>query len=235
VTGASSSIPFKDAFKEYFTQKNLGIIISFILLYRFGEGLLLKMAQPFLLDKVTSGGLGMTLTEVGLIYGTFGILALVLGGIFGGWLIKKFGLKKLIWPLAFSIHLPNLLYVYLAVVKPDTVWHLNIPLLTFGLWLVPFHPVVQICIIIEQFGYGLGFSSFMVYLLYISKGRYKTSHYAISTGLMAIGMMLPGFISGWLQQQIGYLWLFIISVIATIPGLLTIFFLPFNRESENNS
>ncbi len=230
IMGSKSSIPFKAAFKGYFSQKNIGIILAFILLYRFGEGLLLKMTQPFLLDSGNVGGMEISLTEIGIIYGTFGVLALVFGGIFGGWLIKKFGLRKLIWPLAISIHLPNILYVYLAASRPDITWHLNLSFLSSGTWILAFHPIVQLCIIVEQFGYGLGFSSFMVYLLYISKGRYKTSHYAISTGLMAIGMMVPGFLSGWLQQQVGYLWLFIICCIATLPGMLTIFFLPFNRE-----
>ena len=221
VKSAAEGIPFGKVFKEYFNQEKIGIILSFILLYRLGEGLMLKMAQPFLLDKKVVGGLGLTLTEVGIVYGTIGVIALVIGGIAGGWFIKKYGLKRLIIPLALCIHLPNLLFVYMAAVQPDFM-------VQYGAF--TFHPVIQLCIFIEQFGYGLGFTSFTVYLLYISRGKYKTSHYAISTGFMAIGMMVPGFLSGWLQQQIGYFWLFIVSSIATIPGFLVLFFLPFTEK-----
>ncbi|MFC2131856.1 MFS transporter [Bacteroidota bacterium] len=209
-----SSIPFAKVFKEYFSQKSIGVILAYILLYRLGEGMLVKMAQPFLMDDASKGGLGISLSGVGIMYGTFGVIALVIGGILGGWLIKKYSLKKLIWIMAFAMNLPNLLYVYMAYFKPGTT-------------------LIQGCIIFEQFGYGLGFTAFMVYLLYISRGKFKTSHYAISTGIMALGMMLPGFISGFLQQQVGYLWLFILSFIFTIPGMLTIFFLPFYEKNED--
>lgn len=236
VRANKSTLPFKEIFIEYFSQEKIGIVLLFILLYRFGEGLLLKMAQPFLLDKISVGGLGLSLAEVGVSYGTFGVIALIGGGIFGGWLIKKINLKNLIWPLAFCIHLPNLLYVYLSYFRPVHIVSLNLQQFLFSNHpiSVDFHPIVLTCIIIEQFGYGLGFSSFMVYLLYISKGKYKTSHYAISTGLMAIGMMVPGFISGMLQQAVGYLWLFVLSVLTTIPGFVTIFFLPLKSIEEKN-
>lgn len=211
INGDISTIPFAKVFKEYFTQKKIGIILSYILLYRLGEGMLLKMAQPFFLDPVDKGGLNISLENVGVMYGTLGVIALLAGGILGGWLIKKFGLKKLIWPMALSMNIPILLFAYLAYFKPGIA-------------------LIQTCIILEQFGYGVGFTAYMVYLLYISKGQFKTSLYAISTGLMAIGMMIPGFISGLLQEQVGYFWLFTISFIATIPGMLTIFFLPFEEE-----
>ena len=212
INGDISTIPFGNVFKEYFTQKKIGIIISYILLYRLGEGMLLKMAQPFFLDPVEKGGLNISLENVGVMYGTLGVIALLAGGILGGWLIKKFGLKKLILPMALSMNIPILLFAYLAYFKPGIA-------------------LIQTCIILEQFGYGVGFTAYMVYLLYISKGQFKTSLYAISTGLMAIGMMIPGLISGLLQEQVGYFLLFTISFICTIPGMLTIFFLPFEEES----
>ena len=121
VRDAASSIPYKVIFKEYFTQPGIGIILSYILLYRFGEGLLIKMAQPFFLDKPSAGGMGLSLSDVGIYYGTVGVAALVIGGIIGGWFIKKYGLKKMLLPMVLSIHLPNLLYVYLASVKHDII------------------------------------------------------------------------------------------------------------------
>ncbi len=208
-----SSIPFAKVFKEYFSQKKIVIILAFILLYRFGEGLLVKMTQPFLLDKIENGGLNISLENLGIMYGTFGVLALLIGGILGGWTIKKYSLRKVIWIMALAMNLPNMLYIYLAYAKPD-------------LW------IVQASIIIEQFGYGFGFSAFLVYLLYISKGEFKTSFYAISTGIMAIGMMLPGLISGYIQTYFGYLWFFTISSLATIPGMLLIFKLPMDDLEE---
>ncbi|MFH1052065.1 MAG: MFS transporter [bacterium] len=208
-----SSIPFIEVFKEYFKQPMIGVILAFILLYRLGEGLLEKMAQPFLIDPYKEGGLKLSEIQVGLMYGTFGVMALLAGGILGGWLIKKYSLKKLIWGFAFAMNLPNLLYAYMAYFTPDIL-------------------TVQLCIILEQFGYGLGFTAFMVYLLYISRGKFKTSHYAISTGIMAVGMMLPGFFSGFLQQEVGYFWLFVLSFLFTIPGMLTIFFLPIYESKD---
>lgn len=209
---AGNPVPYKKIFMEYFSQEKIGVILTFILLYRFGEALLLKMVQPFFLDKPEAGGLGLSLSQVGLMYGTFGVLALIIGGILGGMLIKKYTLKKLIWPFVLTMHLPNLLFVYLAFLKPDSYF------------------VVQSVIILEQFGYGLGFSAFMIYILYTSKGEYKTSHYAISTGIMAIGMMVPGFLSGIIQQYYGYSGLFIASCFATLPGMTLIFFLPFEEN-----
>lgn len=213
---AGSSVPYKKIFTEYFCQEKIGVILAFILLYRFGEALLLKMVQPFFLDKPEAGGLGLSLSQVGIMYGTFGILALIIGGILAGWLIQKYTLKKMIWPLVLSMHLPNLLFVYLAIFKPGSYF------------------IVQSVIILEQFGYGLGFSAFMVYLLYTSKGEYKTSHYAISTGIMAIGMMVPGFLSGLLQHCCGYSGLFIASCFATLPGMALIFFLPFEEDQKKS-
>lgn len=230
---SGNKIPFKLAFGEYFKQDKIWIIVFFILTFRFGEGMLLKMAQPFLMDKTELGGLGIGLSEVGLMYGTFGIIALVAGGIGGGWLVKKYGLKKMIIPLAVIMHMTNLLYVFMSVTKSAGAVALDFSSIThlFGFnWVINVHPVVQLCIVIEQFAYGLGFTSFMVYLLTISTGRYKTSQYAISTGIMALGMIIPGILSGIVQQSYGYTVLFILSFLTTIPGIILLFFLPFKSE-----
>lgn len=235
------SVPYKEIFREYFSQKKIGVILAFILLYRFGEGLLVKMAQPFLLDSASAGGLNVPLAKVGVMYGTVGVGALVVGGILGGWLAKKYKLKNLIFPMALAMNLPNLLYVFLSIAKPTQTFTFDlvgvipgITLFTSAESIILSLPwVVQSAILVEQFGYGLGFTAFMVYLLYISKGKYRTSHYAISTGIMAVGMMIPGFLSGWMQDMLGYTGLFVASAILTIPGMLIIFLLPMKFEEES--
>lgn len=205
------NVSWVDVFRSYFQQYKVYIILLFILLYRFGEAMLLKLASVFLLDETAKGGLGIPTEEIGYIYGTFGLLSLICGGIVGGILISKFGLKKALFPMALALNLPNLFYVYMALAKPPIQF---------------VYPLVSI----EQFGYGIGTTAFMVYLMYICKGEYKTSHYAISTGLMALGMMIPGAISGTIQQSVGYPLFFGIVFLVTIPGMLTIFFLPLNEE-----
>ncbi|MBD2195076.1 MULTISPECIES: AmpG family muropeptide MFS transporter [Calothrix] len=203
----AEKIPFLDIIQTYFRQEKILAILAFILLYRFGEAMLVKVASLFLLDKLEKGGLAISTEQVGLIYGTFGVLSLIIGGILGGMLISRYGLKKCLFPMALALNLPDLFYVYLAYAKPS---------------LTLVYPLVSL----EQFGYGLGFTAFSVYLMYICQGEYKTSHYAISTGLMALGLMLPGAISGTIQQAVGYPLFFILVCLLTIPGMITIFFIP---------
>ncbi len=222
------SLPFKETFIDYFRQEKIGVILAFILLYRFGEGLLVRMAQPFLMDKPEAGGLNISVSDIGVIYGTFGIIALVIGGILGGWLIKQYGLRRLFFPLAIMMNACNLLYAILASVNTGGAVAVDILGFSFNLY-----PLVQSFVMLEQFGYGLGFTAFMVFLLYTSKGEYKTSHFAISTGLMAFGMIIPGTLSGILQEAVGYFWLFIISTIVTIPGMLLIKFLPIPTNNKD--
>ncbi len=222
---------FVNSFKEYFKQPYIVLIILFILLYRLGEGILVKMAQPFLLDSSDAGGLALQISDVGLMYGTIGTSCLVTGGILGGWIVKKFSLKKMIWFLAICMNLPNLLYVYLSLFRPLDVVTIDLNPMNIN-WIISFYPIIQICIAIEQFGYGLGFTGFMIYLLYISKGKYQTSHYAISTGFMAVGMMLPGFFSGILQMWLGYVGLFVLASIATLPGMILLYFIPKDIEHD---
>lgn len=211
---ATSDVSFLEIFRSYFKQEKIGAIIAFILLYRFAEAMLLKLAPPFLLDPKSAGGLGLSTSQVGLAYGTVGMVCLVVGGILGGWLISRFGLKKCIWPMAIALNFPDLFYVYMSYVQPE-----------IGL--------TYVLVAIEQFGYGLGFTAFMVYLMQAARGRYKTSHFAISTGIMALGMMLPGFISGYIQEAVGYRMFFVIVCVLTIPGLLTILFIPKDEKNEN--
>jgi len=198
---------FAEVIRSYFSQEKISAILAFILLYRLGEAMLLKLVPPFFLDKTSIGGLGLSTQEVGLVYGTVGVFCLVVGGILGGWFISRFGFKRCIWPMVIAMHLPDLFFVYMAYVQP-------------ALWLV------YALVAFEQFGYGMGFTIFTVYLMYSAYGKYKTSHYAISTGIMAMGMMLPGAVSGWLQEVVGYKIYFIIVCLMTIPGMLTIPFIP---------
>ncbi|MDH4162152.1 MAG: AmpG family muropeptide MFS transporter [Nitrospirota bacterium] len=205
---------FKEVFTAYFKQEKIGVLVAFILLYRLGEAMLLKLVSPFLLDGRTAGGMGLTTSEVGLVYGTVGIIALVFGGILGGWLISRYGLARCTWPLVIAMHLPDLFFVYMAWAQPQV-------------WMT--YPLVAL----EQFGYGMGFTVFTVYLMYSAEGKYKTSHYAISTGIMALGMMLPGLLAGWLQQKIGYTAFFLAVSALTIPGMLTIPFLPVKSKKRD--
>ncbi|MEO1184984.1 MAG: MFS transporter, partial [Cyanobacteria bacterium J06636_27] len=209
-------IPFVRVVRSYFAQRGIFAILAFILLYRLGEAMLVKIATLFLLDETAAGGLGLSTEQYGLVYGTFGVISLISGGILGGLVISKYGLKKCLLPMALALNLPDLFYVYMAYNKPP-------------IELV--YPLVSL----EQFGYGLGFTAFTVYLMHICKGEYKTSHFAISTGLMALGLMLPGAISGTIQQSIGYPMFFILVFLLTIPGMATIFFIPLDEEKSQAS
>ena len=208
-----NDIPFIRVISSYFSQHRIAAILAFILLYRLGEAMLLKIATLFLLDETTAGGLGLSTEQYGLVYGTFGVISLISGGILGGLVIAKYGLKKCFLPMALALNLPDLFYVYMASAQPP-------------IELV--YPLVSL----EQFGYGLGFTAFTVYLMHICKGEYKTSHFAISTGLMALGLMLPGAVSGAIQESIGYPAFFILVFLLTIPGMATIFFIPLDEEAK---
>ncbi|BAY40233.1 putative transmembrane permease [Nostoc sp. NIES-2111] len=212
----TSQIPFFKIISSYFQQPKILAILAFILLYRFGEAMLLKVASLFLLDPIEKGGLGLTTSDVGLVYGTFGVMSLICGGILGGVVIAKYGLKKCLLPMALALNLPNVFYVYMAYTKPA----LNL---------------VYCLVSVEQFGYGFGFTAFSVYLMYISQGEYKTSHFAISTGIMALGMMLPGIMSGYLQNLLGYPLFFIMICVLAIPGIISLLFIPLPAETNHQT
>ena len=198
---------FLNVFLAFFRKPGIGIALAFILCYRLGESQLVKMAAPFLLDDPNAGGLGYSTEAVGTIYGTIGVIMLSLGGILGGLLISKHGLKKWMSPMMLALNLPNLCYALLAIFNLDNL------------------PAVVTTVVLEQFGYGFGFAAFLIYLIYIAEGRYKTSHYAIATGFMALGMMLPGMISGYVQEWLGYSGFFIWVVLAAIPSFVILRFI----------
>lgn len=198
---------FFATFKSFFQKENIGPALAFLLLFRLGESQIVKLASPFMLDAREIGGLGLTTGDVGLIYGTIGILSLTLGGILGGLMASKHGLKYWLWPMALAMNLPNLVFVYLSYSTPQSMW------------------LISASVAVEQFGYGFGFTAYMLYMIYFAAGNHKTAHYAICTGLMALGMMLPGMISGWIQEVVGYQNFFIWVVLCTIPGFVILKFL----------
>ena len=203
---------FTTVFASFFKKKQIGLILAFILLFRLGESQLLKMLTPFLVDKTNIGGMGLETEDVGIIYGTFGLIALTIGGILGGIAISKQGLGKWMLPMILAMHLPIIGFILLAHFHPFSIYY------------------IYLVVILEQFGYGFGFAAFMMYLIYVAEGESKTSHYAIATGFMALGMMLPGMLSGYIQQYLGYGNFFIWVFLATIPGLILSRFLIFPKD-----
>lgn len=182
----------KHSVRTFFCKEQVLVGLLFMLFYRMPEGLLSKVSSLFLIDTIHKGGLGLSPQEYGFVQGTMGIVGLTLGGILGGMVAGKDGLKHWLWPMVCAITLPDIVYVYLSMVQPDGLLAVNI------------------CVFIEQFGYGFGFTAYMLYLIYYSQGDYKTSHYALCTALMALSMMIPGLFAGALQEAVGYQNFFII-------------------------
>jgi PAT family beta-lactamase induction signal transducer AmpG len=203
---------FVRTFVLFFKKKNIAATLGFLLLYRFAEAQLVKLVSPFLLDPRDKGGLGLTTSEVGFVYGTVGIIGLTLGGLLGGYLVSRKGLKFWLWIMVCAIHLPDTMFIYLSQVQPQNFLMINL------------------AVAIEQFGYGFGFTAYMLYMIMVSEGEYKTAHYAICTGFMALGMMLPGMFSGWLQEQIGYQHFFLWVLLSTIPGFVVAAFVKVDPE-----
>lgn len=191
-------VGFGRTFATFFTKKSVGIALIFMLLYRLPEALLVKMISPFLLDSPEAGGLGLSSGQVGFVYGTIGVVGLMAGGILGGIVASINGLKKWLQPMAWSMSLTCLTFLYLAWAQPTALWE------------------VYACVFIEQFGYGFGFTAYMLYLMYFSIGEYQTAHYSICTGFMALGMMLPGLGAGLMVDHLGYLTFFGITIICCV-------------------
>ena len=197
---------FGRTFATYFTKPGVWLAIAFMLLYRLPEAFLIKMCMPFLVASKEAGGLELSTAEVGIVYGTIGVIFLTVGGILGGLFASRIGLKKSIWWMAGCMTLPCLTFVYLAIGQPDNLF------------------AISTAIAIEQFGYGFGFTAYMLYMMYFSEGEFKTSHYAICTALMALRMMIPGMFAGYLQEAVGYVnffWIVILCCAATI--VVTVF------------
>ena len=192
---------FINAFVSFFRKPGVWIAIVFMLLYRLPEAFLLKMVNPFLLSSAEQGGLALSTATVGVVYGTVGVISLTVGGIIGGMAASRWGLKKSLWPMAAFMTLPCLTFVYLSMCMPHNIW------------------IISICVAIEQFGYGFGFTAYMLFMMYFSEGEFKTSHYAICTAFMAMSMMIPGAIAGYLQEMMGYeafFWMVIVCCLGTV-------------------
>ncbi len=185
---------FFNIFKRFFTKPGILTAILFMLVYRLPEAMLVKLINPFLLDPASAGGLGLTTKQVGITYGTIGIIGLTLGGIIGGIVVARGGLRRWLRPMAWSMSLTCLSFLYLSLF-PDS------SLLT-----------INACVFIEQFGYGFGFTAYMLYLIYFVEGPDATAHYSICTGFMALGMMLPGMAAGWIEEQVGYTMFFVLTI-----------------------
>jgi len=199
---------FAEAFGTFFRKPGIWLALLFMLLFRLPEALSVKMLTPFLLDPVSEGGLGLTTTQSGLVYGTVGVIALTVGGILGGIFAGRVGLRKALWPMALSLALPCAVYLYMAVAQPAQMW------------------VVYLCVAFDQFGYGFGFTAYMLYMIYFSEGEYKTSHYALCTAFMALSMMVPGFFAGWLQQGLGYRGFFVLVMVCCLATIAVTALLP---------
>ncbi|MDR1808909.1 MAG: MFS transporter [Prevotella sp.] len=204
--------PFLETFVSFFKKKQIIAALCFMLLYRFGEAFLVKISSLFMLDGRETGGLGFSTEQVGFVYGTVGVIALTVGGIIGGIAVSRKGLKFWLLPMALCITIPHLAYVYLAYCQPADFWLINS------------------AVAIEQFGYGFGFTAYMMYLIYFAEGPHKTAHYAICTAFMALSMSLPGMAAGWLQEQMGYEHFFVFIMICSLATWAVIPFLKIDKS-----
>jgi PAT family beta-lactamase induction signal transducer AmpG len=203
---------FAGTFAAFFRKPKILTLLAFILLYRFGEAQLLGVSKLFLLDDRANGGLALTDGEYGWIYGTAGVIALLCGGLLGGFVVARYGLKFWLWPMLLAIHLPDAVFVWLASAQPQN-------LLAIGAGVA-----------VEQFGYGFGFTAFMLYMIYIARGEHATAHYALCTGFMALGLNLPMAWSGQLQEFLGYPHFFIWVILTTVPSFIVALFIPLDAE-----
>lgn len=199
-------------FRGFFARPGIALILGYLLTFRLGEAQALKLIAPFLLDPLEKGGLGLGTSQMGLVYGTVGVGALTLGGLVGGWTLSRLGLKRCLWPMTLAVHLPNLAFVLLAALQPRSL------------------AAISGAIAVEQFGYGFGFTAYLMFLVMISEGPTRTAHYALGTGFMALGMMLPGMVSGWVQERLGYLGFFAWVCVSCLPSILLTPFLHIDPE-----
>ena len=195
---------FLGVFSDFLRKPGILLILAFLLLYRLGEAQALKLLSPFLLDARDKGGLGLSTREVGIVYGTVGIIALTVGGLLGGWAISRRGLKAMLWPMILATHVPVAVFLVLALYQPTSLW------------------LIGGALAVEQFGYGFGFTAYMLYMMLVADGPHKTAHYAICTGFMALGMMLPGMAAGWIEDQVGYVKFFAWVLLCTVPSFLVV-------------
>ena len=203
-----SSRSFLSAFATFFRKPGVWLAIVFMLLYRLPEALSVKMLTPFMLDAPEAGGLGLSTAQSGLVYGTVGVIALTIGGILGGIWSARVGLRKALWPMALALALPCSVYLYMALTQPSNII------------------TIYFCVALDQFGYGFGFTAYMLYMMYFSQGEYSTSHYAVCTAFMALSMMIPGFFAGMLQESLGYAGFFVLVMVCCLATVAVTAILP---------
>ena len=209
VDGAQAARIFREfgrAWITFFQKPGVWLAILFMLLYRLPEAFSVKMLTPFLLDPAEAGGLGLSTAQSGLVYGTVGVIALTVGGILGGLYAARKGLRRSMWPMSMALALPCAVYLFLAATQPSALW------------------VIYLCVAIDQFGYGFGFTAYMLYMMQFSEGEFKTSHYAICTAFMALSMMIPGLFAGWMQERLGYVGFFIVVMVCCLATVFVTFF-----------
>lgn len=197
---------FARSWTTFFKKKGVWLALAFMLLYRLPEALSVKILTPFLLDPSEAGGLGLTTAQSGLVYGTVGVIALTVGGILGGLFAARYGLRKSMWPMSLSLALPCVVYLVMALMQPLPLW------------------CIYLLVAIDQFGYGFGFTAYMLFMMQFSEGEFKTSHYAICTAFMALSMMVPGLFAGWLQEALGYVGFFIIVMVCCLATIFVTYF-----------
>ena len=197
---------FGDIIKTYFQKPGIWTALLFLLLFRFPEAQLVKIGKLFLMDDAINGGLALDKGDIGFIYGVIGVIGLIIGGIAGGICISRKGLKYWLWPMVIAISLPDAVYLYMSMAQTTDL------------------AVIGSCIFIEQLGYGFGFTAYTLYMIYFAQGKYPTAHFAISTAFMSLGMMLPGMVSGYIQEWAGYnnffIWVMICTVVTFIVSAL---------------
>jgi PAT family beta-lactamase induction signal transducer AmpG len=205
--------PTGEAFGTFFRQERIGAVLAFILFYRMSEAMVGKIAPLFLKDTPQKGGMGMNLEQIGFYNGTIGVFGIILGGILGGLIVSRLGLRRAFWPLAIAMHTPNLLYLWAAATHPPI-------------------PAIGIVAFVDQMGYGIGFAAYMVYLMWVAqRSSYRTSHYAIATGLGVLTIQTSGILSGIIQTNFGYVNFFIAVMLLAVPGVLTLLFIPLEDRS----
>ncbi len=212
---------FLHTFRTFFQKEQVVVALLFILLFRMPEGLLSKVSELFLIDAGHNGGLGLSPQEYGLVQGTVGVIGVALGGILGGIVASRDGLRRWLWPMVFGFTLPNIVYVYLSYGLPSSLM------------------VINVCVFIEQFGYGFGLTAYTLYLIYYCRGEFRTSHYALASAMMSLSMMVPGLFAGALQEMLGYRQFFIVAVLCCAVTFLVTAFLKidpdFGKEEEEEA
>lgn len=229
---------YRKVLAEILRLPRVKVILAFLLLFRFGEGMVLRMVAPFLLDGGAAGGLGFSVGDVAFINGTVGVIFSIVGGIAGGWAIKQFGLRRMAFPFALVMTLPNLVFVWLAVTRPTLTWTWDLsPVLGHSgsghalAW--TFNPAVAVGLAIEQTGYGLGYSVVMMTVVLASRGPYRTSIHALLLGISSVGWVVPVFLSGLIQTLVGYPAMFALGFFTLLPGLWLVRRLPIEElETE---